>query len=167
MGEILGATIGTLGSRNDVGRSAALIVDTHPRTGEVPLGFVQMLSEFRIPCYYFGCIADNKKLDEYAFLQHHLLTTMTGKLLRRGLTLPSFTLDEGGDEKAEEDVSPPKLTILQWSSKDGLICPDSLKKRWQTHEKFSEGSGVRLNHTEFQTTRQLKREGSEIHSTVR
>ena len=94
----MGATIGTLGSRNDVGRSAVLIV---------PIGFVQMLSEFRIPCYYFGCIADNKKVDEYAFLQHHLLTPMTGKLLRRELILPSFTLDEGGDEKTEEDVSPP------------------------------------------------------------
>ena len=63
---ILGASIGTLKARNDVGRSAVLIVDTHARTGEVPLAFVQMLSQFRIPCYYFGLIADNKKVDEFA-----------------------------------------------------------------------------------------------------
>ena len=68
--KILGSTIGTITARNDVGRSAVLMVDTHARTGEVPLAFAQMLSQFRIPCYYFGCIAENKKIDEDAFLQH-------------------------------------------------------------------------------------------------
>ena len=125
-----------------------------------------MRSQFRIPCYYFGLIAENKKIDEHTFLQHHLLTTMTDKVLRQELNLPSFKLFEAGDEKVEEDISPPKLTILQWSSKDGLICPDALKKRWETHDKFSEGFAELANHREMQKTRQLKREASELHSTT-
>ena len=133
--KILGSTIGTLKARSDVGRSAILIVDTHARTGEVPSAVVQMLSHFRMPCYYFGHIADNKKIDEHAFLQHHLLTAMTDKVLRQELTLPSFKLFDAADVIPEEQISQSKLTVLQWSSKDGLICPDALKKRWGTHGK--------------------------------
>ena len=46
------------------------------------------------------------------------------------------------------------------------LSAPTLKKRWENHDKFSESFSELLNHPEVQKTRHLKREASEIQSTI-
>ena len=55
---VLEATVGTLPPREDAGRSAIMIIDTHARTGEIAKAVCQMLSSMTVPVYYWGLTSE-------------------------------------------------------------------------------------------------------------
>ena len=136
---VLETTIGTLPPREDAGRTAVLVVDTHARTGEVAKAVCQMISNMKAPLYYWGITAENKQVDENEFFQDHFEDCLKTDLLNNTIKFPHGKLDDPEDIR-EEDVPIPHLTKLQWEGDAGreLKMPDDLVKRWGEHSLYGD-----------------------------
>ena len=110
---ILEATVGSLPVRDDVGRTANLIINTHGRTAEIEKAYFAIMSSLLVPTYMFTMTAENKLCDEAEFLVDHLRETMQGQLLNNGLNLGNHELEKAGDP-TEDEIQTPVLLKLKW-----------------------------------------------------